>query len=167
MTLSSRKRCRSLISTQESFAAAVSVLPAELGLAVLDDRAVALTRGKLQPSVTCLGRRDDDLLLGQADAAELHGQPLQLARVAAAGIDRCTRNLGHAPEPVQDVPREADRLRELGVQVNRVEVARRACVAEGKVLVRCDLQLAHRTMFVQVPRTTSWPSWFFETDSKT
>ena len=67
---------------------------------------------------------------------------------------------------------QADLLGELGVDVDRVEVARRARVAVRQVLVRRDLQLdlstkTPLTMLVHVPRTTSWPSWFVDTDSNT
>ena len=73
---------------------------------------------------------------------------------------------------------QADGLCELGVDVDRVEVARRARVAVRQVLVGSDLQLgiwspgdsldsASSTMLVQVPRATSAPSWFFDTDSNT
>ena len=71
---------------------------------------------------------------------------------------------------------QPDRRRELLVDVDRVEVARRSRIAVRQVLVGRDPQLldlvalvhsAHLTMLVQVPRTTSWPSWLRDTDSKT
>ena len=70
-------------------------------------------------------------------------------------------------------------LGELVVDVDRVEVARRAGVAVRQVLVGSDLQLRDLspgeasprhpplTMLVQVPRATSAPSWFVDTDSNT
>ncbi len=65
-------------------------------------------------------------------------------------------------------------LGEVLVDVDRVEVARGARVAVREVLVGRDLELhLHRhcqaplTMLVQVPRTTSWPSWLRDTDSNT
>ena len=128
------------------------------------------------------GAGDDDLLLGHAHAAELDREPLQRPRVTARGLGVGTRHLGHRVEAVEDVARQADRLGELGVDVDRVEVAGRARVAMRQVLVGGDAQLGERvalvqvaasasqtprTMFVQVPRTTSSPSWFVETDSNT
>src|SRR5204863_8362283 len=77
-----------------------------------------------------------------------------------------------------DVRGQAHRLRELAVDVDRVEVARRAGVAVRHVLVGRHPQLLDlvalvherhppRTMLVHVPRTTSAPSWLRDTDSNT
>src|SRR5204863_269241 len=70
----------------------------ELGLRVLHDLALLLLRDELDSAVPGGGRRYHDLLLRQADAAELDRKPLQGTRVAAAFLDRGARNLGHAPE---------------------------------------------------------------------
>src|SRR6185436_5103789 len=98
-----------------------------------------------------------------AHAAELNREPLQAARVAPGRVGAGARDLGHRPEAVQDRRREPDLLGELAVDVDRVEVAGRARVPVRQVLVGRDLQLdVHETpltMLVQVPRTTSWPSW--------
>src|SRR5271165_6805313 len=91
------------------------------------------------------------------------------------------RNLRHRPQPVQDTPRQAYRARELLVDVDRIEVSRRARIAHGQVPVgrNSDLgdlaswpKLGHRahtplTMFVHIPRQTSSPRWLVETDSNT
>ena len=76
---------------------------------------------------------------------------------------------------------QADGLRELGVDVDRVEVAGRARVAVRDVLVGShaqrrnlgaglELGVCHQpplTMLVQVPFTVVWPSWFLDSDSNT
>ena len=121
------------------------------------------------------GARHGDLLLGHAHAAELDGEALQRARVAAGGGHVGARHLRHPVEAVEDVARQADLLGELVVDVDRVEVARGAGVPVRQVLVRRDLQLGDLialghtplTMLVQVPRTTSSPFWLVETDSNT
>src|SRR5215211_4457948 len=117
------------------------------------------------------------LRLGEAHAAELDREPPQRRRVAARGQGARPGHQRHRVEPVEDVRRQADLPRELGVNMDRVEVARGARVAVRQVLVRGDPQLLDRlavahahpplTMLVQVARTTSLPSWFTDTDSKT
>ena len=102
------------------------------------------------------------------------------AHTDAAGVRLGARDLGHRPQPVQDPPGQADRLGELLVDVDRVEVARGAGVAVGQEAVGRDTQLrkvlavlqvvhAHtpRTMFVHVPVQTVSPSWRLDTLSKT
>src|SRR5215213_5397128 len=140
----------------------------QLGFGVLDDLVVALGGLERDNALLVLGSGDDDLLLRQAHSAELNGQPAQRARVAAAGLGAGASDLRHRVEAVQDVRREPHLLGELRVEVDRVEVARRARVAIRQVLVGRHLQLdvhcqTPLTMFVQVPRTTSWPSWLRET----
>src|SRR3954447_14743681 len=109
-------------------------LALKLGFRVLDDVPVVLAGDQVEQqaalAVVLLGSGHDDLLLRKPDAAELDRQPLQPARVAAARIDRGSGHLGHAPEPVEDVAWKADRFRELRIQVDRIEVARRTGVAE-------------------------------------
>ena len=100
------------------------------------------------------GAGDDDLLLRQPHPAELDREPLQRPRIAAG--ERCGVGSGdeaHRVEAVEDVARQADRLRELVVDVDRVEVARGARVAVRQVLVRRDPQLRDR-----VSRRSSRPS---------
>ena len=94
---------------------------------------------------------------------------------------RCgARDQAHHVEAVQDRVRQPDRLGELGIDVDRVEVARGAGVAVRQVLVGGDPQLGDLrrlrstrpsqtplTMLVQVPRTTWSPSWLTEMVSKT
>src|SRR4051794_1964958 len=75
----------------------------ELGYPIFHDLAVFLLGYELEPAVAGLGDGDDDLLLGQANAAELDREPFEAARVAAAGLDGRTGNLRHAPEAVEDV----------------------------------------------------------------
>src|SRR3954454_24442465 len=157
---------REVISTPSNLGAG------QLGFGVLDDLVVALGRLEGDHAVLVRRARDHDLLLRQAHPAELDGQSLERARVAARRAGHRTRDLRHRVEPVQDVRRQPDLLGELTVDVDRVEVARRARVAVRQVLVRRHLQLdVHRhtplTMLVQVPRTTSWPSWLRDTDSNT
>src|SRR6188472_4029201 len=150
--------CREEIST------ALNLVRFELGFRVPDDAVAALLRDQLDhdPAVVALLLRpgDADLLLREAHPAELDGEAPERARVASGGVRAGPRHLGHRVEAVQDVRRESDLLRELGVDVDRVEVARRARVAVREVLVRRDLELdlhgqTPLTMFVQVPRTTS------------
>src|SRR5215211_7466462 len=147
----------------------------ELRLGVLDDLVVAL--GGLERhhgaalAALAIGAGDHDLLLRHAHPAELDRQAPQRARVTAGGLRAGARDLRHRVEAVQDVRRQADLLGELAIDVDRVEVPGRARVAVRQVLVRRDPQLdVHQiplTMLVQVPRTTSWPSWLRETDSNT
>src|SRR3954453_14422225 len=140
-----------------------------LGLALADDpAAVLLGLGlDLRHAVGFIrdGRGDGDLLLGEAHAAELDLEALELPRLADRAGD-----LGHRPEAMEDAAGEPDRLGELLVDVDRVEVAGRARVAIRQVTVRGDLQigdLGHRTMLVQVPGHTVSPFWFVERLSKT
>jgi hypothetical protein len=124
-------------------------------------------------------RGHDDLLLEHAHPAELDAQPAQRVR-AAGGLGLGARDLGHRPQPVQDPSGQADLLGELLVDVDRVEVPGGARVADGQVAVGRDLEVGQRlaglelghgqpprTMFVQVPTHTVWPSWLVDTDSKT
>ena len=127
------------------------------------------------------GAGDRHLLLGEAHAAELDREALQRARVAAGDRGVGARDLGHRPEAVQDAAGQADRLGELGVDVDRVEVAggaRRSGAVRHLSGVTfssgiespcfssaiCQTPL---TMLVQVPCTTWSPSWLVETVSKT
>ncbi len=118
--------------------------------------------------------------LGDAHAAELDGEALQRLRVAAGDGVVGPRDEAHHVEPVEDVAGEANRPGELGVDVDRVEVARGPRVAVGQVLVRGDAAArgsgrrpsgrpSHTplTMLVQTPRTTWSPSWLTDVDSKT
>src|SRR3954447_13378376 len=116
--------------------------------------------------------RDRDLALGQPDAAELDGQALERIR-AAAGLGLGPRDLRHRPQAVQDLARQPDLLGEVVVDVDRVEVAGRARVADRDVAVGRDLELgellaglhhAPRTMLVQMPTHTVSASWFVDTD---
>src|SRR5680860_139631 len=117
----------------------------KLGLGVADDLVAALLGHRVHHhgAVAGLldGARHRDLLLGHAHAAELHGEALEGARIAAGRAHVGARHLGHAIEAVKDVARQAHLLGELVVDVDRVEVARGARVAVREVLVRRDLQL--------------------------
>src|SRR5512132_3051838 len=148
---------------------------ANLRFALADDLPPVLLRLGLDRRHAVLdgldARGHGELLLGEAHAAELHRQAPELARLADGA-----RDLRHGPEAMEDAAREADRLRELLVNVDRVEVARRARVAVGEVAVRRDLELgallsgferAHRRMLVQVAAQSVSPSWFVERLSKT
>ena len=92
-----------------------------------------------------------------------------------SGLGVGASHLGHGPEPVQDPPGEADLLRELLVDVNRVEVARGAGVADRQIPVGGDLELelvaglhdSPLTMLVQVPVQTASPRWFADAVSNT
>src|SRR5215211_5477031 len=149
----------------------------QFGLGVPDDLVAALLGDRVddQPSAALLLDRpgDPDLLLGKPHAAELDRQPLEPARVAVGdGVVRAG-HLGHRVEAVEYHPRQAHALREVLVDVDRIGVAGGVLVALGEPRVGRDLELGygvaglHRTMLVQVARTTSSPSWFVETDSKT
>ena len=106
-------------------------------------------------------------------------EALERRRAAAGRLRRGAGDERHRVEAVQDPTRQADRLGELLVDVDRVVVPRGARVADRQVLVRRDLQLGElrallqrhgqtpRTMFVHVPTHTVCPAWFVETDSKT
>src|SRR5215204_5343786 len=153
----------------------------ELGLGVADDPVAVLLglEGDERAPVARLADRPahDYLLLGEAHAAELDREPPQRRGVAVRGLGARPRHQRHRVEPVEDVRGQADLPRELGIDMDGVEVARRAGVAVRQVLVRGDPQLLDRlallhahpplTMLVQVARTTSRPSWFTDTDSKT
>src|SRR5215207_175568 len=166
-TLRSRKVWRGVRATR--------LLWRQLSLCVLDDLVAVLhgLGGDHHAPVAFLLNRagHGDLLFGEAHPAELHRQPPQAAGIAAGGVHNRARHLRHRPQPVQDVRRQADLLRELRVDVDRVEVARRAGVAVRQVLVRGDLEIdvhdTPLTMLVHMPRATSAPSWFVETVSKT
>src|SRR5215218_7719174 len=103
-------------------------IQAQLGLGVADDPLAALlglgrdhdARGALLLDRAC----DRDLLLGEAHPPKLDGQPLESARVAAGRVHVRPGDLGHRVEAVQDVARQADLLGELGVDVDRIEIAR-------------------------------------------
>ena len=119
---------------------------------------------------------DDDLLAHPAHPAELDAERLELVGTAG-GVGVGPRHLRHRPQPVQDPPRKPDALGELLVDVDRVEVARRARVAHGHVRIGRDLELdrvalaeGHEiplTMLVQVPVQTVSPRWLVDTDSNT
>jgi hypothetical protein len=94
----------------------------------------------------------------------------------SGGLGLGARDLGHRPQAVEDPARQADRARELVVDVDRVEVARRARVANGQVAVGSDLQVrqplagVHHsplTMQVHLPVQTRSPRWLSERDSNT
>ena len=110
-----------------------------LGFCVADDRLAGLLGLRVDDrySVVDLAHRagHDDFLLGEAHAPELHRQALELVG-PARGLRLGARHLGHRPQPVQDAAGQADLLGELLVDVDRVEVSRRARVADGHVLVR-------------------------------
>ena len=89
---------------------------------------------------------------------------VRVAEVRKRPVALCAGALRHRPQSVQDAARQADRFRELVVEVDRVEVAARARVAVRQVAVRSDL---HLTMFVHRPSLTSSPRWFLDTDLKT
>src|SRR5487761_971256 len=116
----------------------------ELGLSVADDLVAGLLSDRVYDHVTVRGladsARNDDLLLGDAHAAELDGQPLQRGG-AAGGLGLRARNLRHGPETVQDPPGKTNRFGELLVDVDRVEVAGRSRITVGQVLVGGDAQL--------------------------
>src|SRR4051794_13424039 len=149
---------------------------ADLGLSVSDDGSPGLFCNCFydRDAIFLLAdrRAHDDLLLGHPHAAELHAEALEPVGTATA-LGLRPRDLGHGVEAVQDLAGQADLLGELLVDVDRVEVARRARVADREVLVRHHRQLrdlhAHtpRTMLVHVPTQTSSPSWLTERDSKT
>src|SRR4051812_21806955 len=152
----------------------------DLRLGVPDDPVLALRRLHVHHR-GAVGHRahasaHHDLLLREAHTAELNRETSHSPRIATGDGLYGARHLRHAVKPVKDVRRQADRRRELLVDVDRVEVARGAGVAVREVLVRRHPQLfdlvalvhsAHLTMLVHVPRTTSWPSWLRDTDSKT
>src|SRR4051794_21455475 len=157
-------------------------LRAQLRLRVADDRLAVLLGDRVDPrdAVRHLGdgRAHHDLVLGQAHAAELDAQPPQRRRVAGR-LGLGARDLRHRPQPVEDPPGQADLPGELLVDVDRVEVAGRARVADGEVPVGRDADLRQllaglerhrqtpRTMLVQVPTHTASPSWLVDVDSKT
>ena len=64
----------------------------------------------------------DDLLLRYAHPAELHGKALEVSW-SACRLGLRPRDLGHAPQAVEDPPWQPDGFRELLVDANRVEVA--------------------------------------------
>src|SRR5215210_6139136 len=154
---------------------ATRLLWRQLGLYVLDDLVSALLGlggDDHAPLALLLHRAGNrDLLLGEPHPAELDGQPPQAPRIATGGVDARPGHLGHRPQAVEDVRGQAHLLRELGVDVDRVEVARRARVAVRQIPVRRDLEVdvhdTPLTMFVQVPRATSAPSWLVDTVSNT
>src|SRR3954447_10361082 len=125
----------------------------ELGLGVADDAAVALRGLGLghDLAVTGLlhGRGDNDLLLGDPHAPELDRQAPQRARIARR-LGVRPGDLRHRVEAVEDVAGQAHSLRELGIDVDRVEVARRARVAVREVFVRGDMQLGQRVALLQI-----------------
>lgn len=145
---------------------ALGIRQPQLGLGVADDPPAALLAAAFDDGQAAVDRthlpRHDELLLGQAHAAELHAQALQGLR-PAAGFRVSARDLGHRVEAVQDPPRQPDLLRELLVDVDRVEVAGRPGVADREVPVGRDrerrdlvagLHRAPRTMFDQRPEQT-------------
>src|SRR4029079_1075697 len=111
---------------------ATRLLWRQLGLCVPDYAVVALDglRRDHDAALPLLLHRPrhGELLLREAHAAELNGEPLQAARVAPRRVGAGARDLGHRPEAVQDRRREPDLLGELAVDVDRVEVAGRARV---------------------------------------
>src|SRR5919107_2049259 len=119
------------------------------------------------------GARDRDLALGEGDTAELDLEPLERVR-PAGGLGQRAGDLRHRPQAMEDLAGEADLLGEVVVDVDGVEVARRARVADGEVAVGRDLELGQllaglhhepRTMLVHVPAHTVWPSWLTDTVS--
>src|SRR3954451_519737 len=136
------KLCRAVISTASivtglagfyfRYRVADDLVPALLRNGVDHNPAVALLRDRA---------RHRDLLLGEAHPAKLHGQPLERAGVAAGGGRVGPGHLSHRVEAVEDVAGQARLLGELGIDVDRVEVARRAGVAVRQILVRRDLEL--------------------------
>src|SRR5918992_1261921 len=165
------KDCRGVISTALNLGGFL-----QLRLGVADDLVARLLGDDLDEDAPVAARLarpgHHHLLLREAHTTELHRKPPQRPWVAAGRVDACPRDLGHRVEPVQDVLREADLLGELRVDMDGIEVSRGARISVGGVLVRRDLELdlhgyVARTMLVQVPRTTSWPCWFVESDSKT
>src|SRR4029079_548255 len=156
------------------------LLDLQLRLGVADDRAAVLLGDGVHRRDAALDGRDapghGDLGLWDAHAAERHAEALERVR-AARGLGLRPGDLRHRPQAVEDLPREPDLVGEVVVDVDRVEVARRARVADRQVLVGRDrdgrdlvagLHRAHapRTMFDQVPTQTVAPSWLVETDSK-
>src|SRR3954454_7766239 len=126
----------------------------DLGFGVADYLVPLLLRHRVDHghSVAQLldGAGHDDLLLGEPHSAELDAQAPELARVAARGGGVRARHLGHAVEAVEDVARQPDVAGELGVDVDRVEVARRARVAVRQVAVGRDLQLGNPLALVHL-----------------
>src|SRR5215217_7543441 len=140
-----------------------AILRAETGLPALDDLLSVLLGVARDRAVLARLRRDGDLRLRQPHAAELDLEALQRQRVAGR-LGLGARHLRHRPQAVQDPAGQPHGSRELVVQVDRVEVARRAGVAVGQVAVGSDL---HRTMFVHRPSQTSSPRWFTEREVNT
>jgi hypothetical protein len=107
-------RCRLVVPVAAAQSSSSAVAPrtialpccwaGTLGAAFLDDRA------------------DHDLVLGERDAAELDGEPLEMLGTAQrVGLGPCEQR--HRVEPVQDPSGEPDGLRELIVEVDRVVVS--------------------------------------------
>src|SRR4051812_48042070 len=99
----------------------------DLRQAVLDDHrsgvGARLVRVRAAAGVPDPGR---DRLLGQARLREPDRQALQARRVLRARVlDHRPRGEGHRAQPVDDDPRQAHRLGELLVGVDRHRVARR------------------------------------------
>src|SRR5205807_5331154 len=81
-----------------------------------------------------------DFLSHAAHPPELHREALELLW-PASGLGVRARHLRHRPQAVEDPAGEAYLLGERLVDVDRVEVARRACVADGDVRVGGHPQL--------------------------
>ena len=109
-----------------------------------------------------------------ADAAELDLEALEPVGTAELlRVRPC--DLRHRVQAVQDPAGQPDLPGELLVDVDRVEVARCAGVADGHIAVRGDLELElialgsslALTMLVQVPVQTVSARWLAETVSNT
>src|SRR5436190_356610 len=93
----------------------------DLGLGVADDLLARLLGQRVdrRDSVGDLahGRAHHQLLLGEAHAAELDAQARERLR-PARGLGLGARHLGHHPQPVEDLARQTDGLRELLIDVD-------------------------------------------------
>src|SRR5207244_4187991 len=84
----------------------------------------------------------------QTHPAKLDPQAPELLR-AARRLGLGARDLSHRVQAVQDAAREADLPGEVLVDVDRVEVAGRAGVADGEIAVGRDLQLRQARALAQ------------------
>ena len=152
----------------------------ELGLGAADDPLALLlgdarrrARARRAPRARCRSR---DLVLGHARyRGTAPTRRLRCSGPPAASV--CARaTWAIVQRPCRIAPGQADRARELLVEVDRVEVARRARVADGEVAVGRDAQLGDRLTLGRcelapsltarparcgssVPRQTSSPRW--------
>src|SRR5207245_2135751 len=115
--------------------------------------ALLIHGGQLELAPACGPGSKRHGVAGHDHAREAHGHPSQVLR-ASGGLRRHSRQDPHLKHPVRDQTRQADRAREIVVEVDRVAVAGRLCVLRNLLAGESHLSFAHDAG-VRAGRTSS------------